>query len=94
MTVLSIVLFWLPVIGPLVAGYVGGRKAGSLPKALVAALLPAVVLGLLVGLLLVVFDLELLGALAGLGVFAWILVQDVPLLVAAAVGGLLSDSRP
>lgn len=30
MFILSILLFWLPLIGPLVAGFVGGRKAGTL----------------------------------------------------------------
>lgn len=33
---LSAVLFWLPVIGSLIAGYVGGRKAGSWGRALAA----------------------------------------------------------
>jgi len=29
MAVLSCLLFWLPVAGPLVAGFVGGKKAGG-----------------------------------------------------------------
>ena len=37
MLVLSTLLFWLPVAGPLIAGFVGGRKAGGVMAAIVAA---------------------------------------------------------
>ncbi len=37
---LSLLLFWVPVLGPAVAGYVGGRKAGTPLRAFFAALLP------------------------------------------------------
>ena len=46
---LSILLFWLPVAGPLIAGLVGGYKAGDLRRALLAVFLPAVGMGVLVG---------------------------------------------
>ena len=46
MFLLSILLFWLPFIGPLVAGFVGGRKAGSLGNAIVAVFLPGAVFGI------------------------------------------------
>ncbi len=39
-TVLSILLFWLPPFGQMIAGYVGGRKAGSPRKGMIAALAP------------------------------------------------------
>ena len=45
MFVLSLLLFWLPIVGPLIAGFVGGRKAGSLSNSIVAAFLPAIVFG-------------------------------------------------
>ena len=38
--VLSVLLFWVPPFGQMIAGYVGGRKAGSPFKGLLAALLP------------------------------------------------------
>jgi hypothetical protein len=37
---LSILLWWLPIFGQMIAGYVGGRRAGSPVKAIVAALIP------------------------------------------------------
>jgi hypothetical protein len=37
---LSLLLFWIPVLGPAVAGYVGGRKAGTPLRALFAAVIP------------------------------------------------------
>ena len=39
-TVLSILLFWLPPFGQMIAGYVGGRKAGTPRKGMVAAFAP------------------------------------------------------
>ncbi len=37
---LSILLWWLPTLGQMIAGYVGGRKTGSPWKAVTAAILP------------------------------------------------------
>ncbi|HOL06820.1 MAG: hypothetical protein ACOX80_00300 [Methanomassiliicoccaceae archaeon] len=37
---LSLLLWWLPVFGQMVAGYVGGRRAGSPSKGVVAAIIP------------------------------------------------------
>jgi len=45
---LTLLLFWLPVFGPLIGGAVGGWKAGSPKRALVAVFLPGVLLGILV----------------------------------------------
>ncbi len=39
-TLLSLLLWWVPVLGPAVAGYVGGRKAGTPLRGAVAALIP------------------------------------------------------
>jgi len=46
--VLGAMLFWLPVVGPAAAGYVGGRKAGGPLRAVVAVAIPAAIL--LIGL--------------------------------------------
>ena len=51
MLVISILLFWLPVLGPLVAGVVGGMKSGGVGKALMAVFLPAVLIGVVATLL-------------------------------------------
>lgn len=46
--VLSALLWWIPVLGPAVAGYVCGRKAGSMTKGLVCAFVSGVLLSLIV----------------------------------------------
>ncbi len=45
MFIVSLLLFWLPFIGPLIAGIVGGKKAGGVVAALLAVFLPGVLLG-------------------------------------------------
>lgn len=40
MVLLSMLLWWVPVLGPATVGYVGGRKSGGPFRAAVAALLP------------------------------------------------------
>ena len=42
--VLGALLFWLPVLGPALAGYVGGRRSGGPVRAVVAVAIPAAVL--------------------------------------------------
>lgn len=42
--ILSILLWWLPLFGQMIAGYVGGRKAGSPWRGLIAAILPVAAL--------------------------------------------------
>jgi hypothetical protein len=39
-TILTILLWWLPIFGQMIAGYVGGRRAGSPWRAVLAALIP------------------------------------------------------
>jgi hypothetical protein len=87
MLVVSLLLFWLPVLGPLIAGFVGGRMAGGIGRALALAMLPAIALGLVIALVVAAFDLPALGTVTGIGVFVVVAVQDVPLLTGAAVGG-------
>jgi len=43
-TVLTILLWWLPIIGQMVAGFVGGRRAGKPWKGVVAAMVPLIVI--------------------------------------------------
>ena len=92
MFLLSLLLFWLPVFGPLLAGFVGGKKAGGIGSALGAVFLPA----LLLGLLFFVFGttltfLPLVGALAGAGGFVIAVgLISAPLLIGAILGGALA----
>lgn len=39
---LSLLLWWLPIFGQMIAGYVGGRRAGSPLKGMLAALVPVI----------------------------------------------------
>jgi hypothetical protein len=42
--ILSLMLWWLPLFGQMIAGYVGGRRAGGPWKGVVAAILPVMCL--------------------------------------------------
>ena len=41
-SILTILLWWLPVFGQMIAGYVGGRRAGTPGKAIIAAMVPLI----------------------------------------------------
>lgn len=90
---LSILLFWLPILGPVVAGLVGGYFAGTVGRAILASLMPAVVLTVLILVAGFAFDLPVIGALASGAIGLVILFGDVPLVLAAMVGALISRRR-
>lgn len=91
MFVLSLLLFWLPVLGMFIAGLVGGRKAGSAGMAIVAVLLPAAVVGLLMFFLATALTgMPILGAIAGFGAGALVVANVVPMLLGAILGGVLA----
>jgi len=91
MAVISILLFWLPVFGSLIAGFVGGMKAGGVWNGIVAVFLPALLLaGLLFAFGSALTGIPVLGALAGMGVFVLIVAGIGPLLVGAIIGGILA----
>jgi hypothetical protein len=90
MLVLSVLLFWMPVLGPLIAGFVGGRKSGSVGNAILAALLPGLLIGAIAFFFGSLFTLNpLFGFLAGLGGVGLALAHVGPMLVAAIVGAVL-----
>ncbi|MDN5933599.1 MAG: hypothetical protein L0I24_21450, partial [Pseudonocardia sp.] len=93
MVALSILLFWLPILGPVVAGLVGGWFAGTVGRAILASLVPAVLLAGLILLVGTAIDLPLVGVLAGGAIGLVILVGDVPLVLAAIVGAIVSQRR-
>ena len=91
MFIISLLLIWLPGLGPLIAGIVGGKTAGSVLSGLMAAMLPGF---LLAGGLFVfgsVFTgLPLVGAIiAGGGVLLYVIYIPA-LLIGALIGGLLA----
>ena len=91
MFIISLLLFWLPGLGSLIAGIVGGKQAGGVLAGLMAALLP----GLLVAIGLffagtMLTALPVIGAtLAGLGLLLYVLYIP-PLIIGALIGGLLA----
>lgn len=87
MLILAVFLSWLPILGPLVAGFVGGRMVGEEKRALTVALVPAVLLAGVLWLILAAFDLPVLGAVAGFGALVVVAVQELPLLLGAWFGG-------
>jgi hypothetical protein len=90
MFVLSILLFWLPLVGPFIAGFVGGRKAGTVGNALSAVFLPAIIIGIgLFFLATALTGIPFVGFLAGAGGVAVCLAHVGPLLVGAILGAIL-----
>lgn len=90
MFVLSLLLFWLPIIGPLIAGFIGGRKAGSVGNAILAAFLPALVFGVaLFFLATLLTGFPLLAFAASAGGIALASVHVGPLLLGAILGALV-----
>ena len=88
---LGILLFWLPFVGPLVAGLVGGKKSGGVLAAMVAVFLPGMVMGICLFLFATMLSgIPLVGFLAGMGGFAFSLFHVGPLLLGAIVGGLMA----
>lgn len=90
MFVLSILLFWLPIIGPFIAGFVGGRKAGTLGNAVAAVFLPAIVFAVcLFFFSSVLTGFPLLGFLAAAGGFILVIAHVGPLLLGAIIGAIV-----
>ena len=91
MLLISMLLFWLPVTGPLVAGIVGGQKAGNIRDAILAVFLPAIVLGVFMFLLTTVLSgFPMLGLAAGVSGFLWSAINIGPLLLGALIGAVLA----
>lgn len=92
MGLLALLLFWLPVAGPLIAGFVGGVKAGTLGRAVAAVFLPALGMGVMVTVAVAYLAdwVWIWGVLAGLGGVALMLLNVVPLLIGALAGGAVA----
>ena len=91
MFILSLLLFWLPAFGSLIAGIVGGKVAGGVGSGILAALLPGILLavGLLVGGTLLT-ALPVVGAVIAGGGLLLYLFYIPPLLIGALIGGLMA----
>jgi hypothetical protein len=91
MIVISLLLIWLPALGPLIAGIVGGKVAGGVGNGFAAALLPGVLLAAGLFLFGTFFTgLPMMGALiASSGMLLYLLYIPM-LLIGALIGGLLA----
>jgi hypothetical protein len=93
MLVLALLLAWIPILGPAIGGFVGGWMAGTTRRGLGVAVIPAVAFAVIIGLVLALFDLPVIGGLAGIAVFVWVLVETLPMVVGAGLGGALAGGR-
>jgi uncharacterized membrane protein len=89
---LTVVLFWLPVLGPLIAGYVGGRRSGSVAGAGIASIIPAVLATGLFMLFGAGLGFPLLDSLSEAGILIILLLEPIPLIGAAIVGAATASS--
>ena len=88
---LSLLLCWLPVAGPLIAGLVGGTKAGTVGRAVAAVFLPALLPGALAAAgVTYLADWWPWGLLAGAGAVVICLLNVVPLFTGAVVGAVIA----
>jgi hypothetical protein len=91
MFLISVLLFWLPGIGSLLAGIVGGKAAGSVGNAMLAALLPAFILGAALSFFATAMTgMIAIGVLAGFGGLALGSFHIGGLLLGAIIGGLMA----
>lgn len=93
MLLISLLLFWLPVAGPLIAGFVGGRKAGGVGPAILAVFLPALILSIFCFVFATALTgLPLIGLVAGTSGF-FLSASGVGLLLLGAIFGGLAYSE-
>jgi hypothetical protein len=91
MCFISLLLFWLPLFGPLLAGIVGGKKAGTIGAAVLAVFLPALLLAAILFFITTFLSGQVIfGFMAGLSSFFLSAVNIGPLLLGAIIGGALN----
>lgn len=93
MVVITLALFFLPLVNGLIGGAVGGYKAGDWKRALAAAILPAVVAAIGIWLIIGLFGAPVLGFVAGATVAVVVLLADVGIIVGALLGGIAARAR-
>jgi hypothetical protein len=93
MVVISIALFFVPILNGLVGGLVGGYKVGGVRRALIAAILPAIVLAIGLWIILALLSAPIIGFFAGAALGVIVLFADIGLFIGAAIGGALSNRR-
>ncbi len=91
MFLISVLLFWMPVLGPGLAGVVGGKVSGGVGKALIAVFLPSIILGIILfAVASSLSGMPVVGAIAGAGGIVLSLVHVGPMLIGAIIGGVMA----
>jgi hypothetical protein len=93
MLVITLALFFLPLINGLVGGLVGGYKTGDVKHALGAAVLPALIASLGLWIIVGAIGAPVWGLLAGGAIGVMVLLADVGIFLGAAIGGWVAQSR-
>jgi hypothetical protein len=91
--ILSCLLWWLPVFGQMIAGYLGGRRAGSPTRGVMVAIIPVFI----IMLLLVGMDAGLLPFLASLTQVPGAMINGLNSISPSAgsyLGGIFESLRP
>jgi hypothetical protein len=92
MIVISLVLFFVPVINGFIGGLVGGYKAGTALRGVEAALIPALIVAAGLGILLAMFHAPTMAIISGLTGFVVVALSSIGIILGGAVGGLISNS--
>jgi hypothetical protein len=88
---ISLLLFWLPIIGAFIAGFVGGKKSGGVGNALMAVFLPGIIFAvILFALASSLTGIPVLGTIAASGGLILSLAHIGPMLLGAIFGGLFA----
>lgn len=90
---MSLLLFWVPGLGPLLAGAIGGFKARRITSAVLAVFVPAVALGAMTFAAITWIWGAGWGSVAALGTAALLLLNVGPLFLGAILGGLAAEIR-
>jgi hypothetical protein len=92
MIVISLLLFFVPVVNGFIGGLVGGYKAGTMLRGIEAALIPALIVALGLGILLAMFHAPTMAIVSGLTGFLVVALSSIGIILGGAVGGLASNS--
>lgn len=93
MTVITVGLFFLPVLNGLIAGVVGGYMVGSTQRALLAAVLPAMASAFGLWVLLATLDFPVIGFFVGSAMGVHIVLSELGLFLGAAIGGTVAQTK-
>lgn len=90
MVILSLLLFWLPPFGQLIAGAVGGYRSGGVGNAIIASILPAIVSAVVITFFATLIPIPGFNILAGAATLVALAVHGLAVTIGAIIGALLA----